>query len=374
MDRRPPAWCDRSAEARVSDAGLPIGCPSMNYTHLGRTGLSVSRLCLGTMNFGPETSETDSFAIMDRAHEVGINFFDTANFYGRTKGPGATEEIVGRWFEKGDGRRERTVLATKLFVSMGNWPNEGRLSALNIKRACDASLRRLQTDYIDLYQMHHIDRTTPWDEIREAMEVLRLQGKILYVGSSNFAGWHIAKAQGVARARNFTGLVSEQSLYNLLAAASSWRCCPRPPTSGWGSFRGRHSRAVCSVAWSARNARGADATNAGPQPTMGCAATLGAYEYLCASLGEEPATVALAWLLGRPGVTSPIIGPRTVDQFDGALRAGSHPRARGARAARRPVSGPPARPRGLRLVSAAWVNRATGDAWDRAQRSASPLR
>ena len=162
----------------------------------------MSRLCLGTMNFGPETDEATSFAIMDRAHEVGINFFDSANVYGRSKGRGATEEIVGRWFAQGDGRRDRTVLATKLHVNMGEWPNEGRLSALNIRRACDASLRRLQTDYIDLYQMHHIDRTTPWDEIWEAMEVLRSQGKILYVGSSNFAGWHIAAAQGVARERN----------------------------------------------------------------------------------------------------------------------------------------------------------------------------
>ncbi len=293
----------------------------MNYTHLGRTGLSVSRLCLGTMNFGPETSETDSFAIMDRAHEVGINFFDTANFYGRTKGPGATEGIIGRWFEKGDGRRERTVLATKLFVSMGNWPNEGRLSALNIKRACDASLRRLQTDYIDLYQMHHIDRTTPWDEIWEAMEVLRLQGKILYVGSSNFAGWHIAKAQGVARARNFTGLVSEQSLYNLLARSVELEVLPAAADLGvgvipWSPLQSGLLGGVVRKEreGSRRNQRLAAADDA-------LRATLGAYEDLCASLGEEPATVALAWLLGRPGVTSPIIGPRTVDQFDGALRA-----------------------------------------------------
>ena len=206
----------------------------MNFTHLGRTGLRVSRLCLGTMNFGPETDEPTSFEIMDRAHEVGINFFDSANVYGRSQGRGATEQIVGRWFAQGAGRRDRTVLATKLYVDMGEWPNEGRLSALNIRRACDASLRRLQTDYIDLYQMHHIDRRTPWDEIWEAMEVLRAQGKIIYVGSSNFAGWHIAAAQGVARERNFMGLVSEQSLYNLLARHIELEVLPAAADFGVG--------------------------------------------------------------------------------------------------------------------------------------------
>ncbi|MBC8075971.1 MAG: aldo/keto reductase, partial [Chloroflexales bacterium] len=188
----------------------------MQYTNLGRTGLKVSRLCLGTMNFGPETSEADSHTIMDRAHEHGVNFFDTANRYGGRVGLGATEQIIGRWFEKGGGRREKTVLATKLYGAMGDWPNQGRLSALHIRRACDESLRRLKTDYIDLYQMHHVDRETPWEEIWQAMELLVQQGKVLYVGSSNFAGWHITQAQEAAKARHFTGLASEQSLYNLL--------------------------------------------------------------------------------------------------------------------------------------------------------------
>jgi NDP-hexose 2,3-enoyl reductase len=180
----------------------------MEYPHLGRSGLSVSRLCLGTMNFGPETSEADSHAIMDRAHEHGINFFDTANVYGWQKGQGITERIIGRWFGYGGGRRERTVIATKLYGSMGDWPNETFLSALNIRRACEDSLRRLQTD--------HIDRSTPWEEIWEAMSVLRQQGKIIYCGSSNFAGWHLAQAQETARRLHFSGLVSEQSIYNLL--------------------------------------------------------------------------------------------------------------------------------------------------------------
>jgi NDP-hexose 2,3-enoyl reductase len=172
----------------------------MQFTNLGRSGLRVSRLCLGTMNFGPRTPEEDSFAIMDGAHEHGINFFDTANVYGRVTGEGVTEQIIGKWFAKGAGRRERTVLATKVYGNMGEWPNESRLSALHIRKACDASLRRLQTDYIDLYQMHHVDRETPWDEIWEAMEVLRFQGKILYVGSS-FQLRGMAHSQGPGNSR-----------------------------------------------------------------------------------------------------------------------------------------------------------------------------
>ena len=187
----------------------------MDYKHLGRTGLSVSKLCLGTMNFGPYTSDADSFKIMDKALELGINFFDTANVYGWKTGEGVTEKIIGRWFEQGGGRREKVVLATKVYGRMGDWPNESKLSAYHIKRACEESLQRMKTDHIDLYQMHHIDRDTPWEEIWQAMEQLVREGKVLYVGSSNFAGWHIAQAQGEAKARNFMGLVSEQSLYNL---------------------------------------------------------------------------------------------------------------------------------------------------------------
>src|SRR3954453_4232181 len=187
----------------------------MQYTQMGRSGLKVSRLCLGTMNFGPETTEADSFAVMDKAIELGINFFDTANVYGWKKGEGVTEQIVGRWFAQGGGRRDKTVIATKLYGSMSDWPNDTFLSARNIRKACDGSLRRLQTDRIDLYQMHHVDLATPWDEIWQAMETLRAQGKILYVGSSNFAGWHVAAAQEAARQRHFMGLVSEQSFYNL---------------------------------------------------------------------------------------------------------------------------------------------------------------
>ena len=189
----------------------------MDYTHLGRSGVSVSRLCLGTMNFGAITSEADAHTIMDAAHEHGINFFDSSNTYGQPRAEGVTESVIGRWMAAGSGRRDRTVLATKLYGGKGEWPNDRFLSALNIRRACEESLRRLGTDHIDLYQMHHVDRGTPWDEIWEAMDVLRTQGKIIYVGSSNFAGWHIAQAQEAALRRPAFGLVSEQSLYNLAA-------------------------------------------------------------------------------------------------------------------------------------------------------------
>jgi len=293
----------------------------MEYVHLGRSGLRVSRLCLGTMNFGPVTEPAEAFRIMDRAHEHGINFFDTANVYGWGENKGRTETIIGEWFAQGGGRRERTVLATKVYGDMGEWPNEGRLSALNIRRACDASLRRLRTDYIDLYQMHHVDRETPWDEIWEAFEVLRLQGKILYAGSSNFAGWHIAQAQEAARRRNFLGLISEQSLYNLAARTVELEVLPAARAYGlgvipWSPLHGGLLGGVLRRTDQERS-KGGRAT----EELERRRSAVEAYEAFCDELGEHPAAVALAWLLHQPGVTAPIIGPRTVDQFDMALRA-----------------------------------------------------
>ncbi|MBM3705701.1 MAG: aldo/keto reductase, partial [Actinobacteria bacterium] len=191
----------------------------MKYANLGRTGLKVSKICLGTMNFGVYTNEKDSCEIMDKSLELGINFFDTANVYGKIDGEGPgigeTESIIGRWLSKNKNNREKIVLATKVYVKMGEGPNNLGLSAYNIRKACEDSLRRLQTDHIDLYQMHHIDRNTPWEEIWQAMEKLVREGKIIYTGSSNFAAWNITQAQCFASSRHFMGLVSEQSLYNL---------------------------------------------------------------------------------------------------------------------------------------------------------------
>ncbi len=293
----------------------------MNYVHLGRSGLKVSRLCLGTMNFGPETTEPESFTIMDRALELGINFFDTANVYGWKVGEGLTEQIVGRWFSQGDGRREKVILATKVFGRMGEWPNQSRLSAHHIKRACEDSLRRLQTDYIDLYQMHHVDRESPWEEIWQAMEQLCREGKVLYVGSSNFAGWHLVQAQEMAKSRHFLGLVSEQSLYNLNDRMIELEVIPACEAYGIGLIpwspvaRGLLAGALNPVT------SGRRADEELQKDVEKYRPRLEAYEKLCRDVGEEPAIVALAWLLHQKAVTSPIIGPRTLDQLNGTMRA-----------------------------------------------------
>jgi aryl-alcohol dehydrogenase-like predicted oxidoreductase len=293
----------------------------VEHTHLGRTGLLVSRLCLGTMNFGPETSEEDSFTIMDRALEEGINFFDTANTYGWKLGEGVTERIVGRWFAQGGGRRDKVVLATKVYGSMGDWPNENKLSALNIRRACDASLRRMQTDHIDLYQMHHVDRDTPWDEIWQAMDLLVQQGKVLYVGSSNFAGWHIVKANEAARRRNALGLVSEQSLYNLAERSIELEVLPACRDYGVGviPWSPLFGGVLGGILRKTREGR-----SAGEQTRRRLEehqSQVEEYEAFCDELGERPSDVALAWLLHQPGVTAPITGPRTLEQFEQSLRA-----------------------------------------------------
>jgi aryl-alcohol dehydrogenase-like predicted oxidoreductase len=273
------------------------------------------------MNFGPLTTEEDSYKIMDRALELGINFFDSANVYGWKKGEGVTEQIVGRWFAQGGGRREKVVLATKVYGDMGDWPNEQRLSALHIRRACEDSLRRLKTDYIDLYQMHHIWRETTWEETWQAMELLVQQGKVLYIGSSNFAGWHIAMANEAAKSRHFLGLVSEQSLYNLAARTVELEVIPACEKYGlglipWSPLAGGLLGGILQKASEGRRASEhitKEMEKRRPE--------LEAWEKLCAELGEKPADVALAWLLNNPVVTAPIIGPRTMEQMEGSLRA-----------------------------------------------------
>lgn len=293
----------------------------MEYTRLGRTALKVSRLCLGTMNFGPQTTEEDSFAIMDKALELGINFFDTANVYGWAKGEGITEQIIGRWFDQGGARREKVVLATKVYGDMGDWPNTSRLSALHIRQACDASLKRLKTDYIDVYQMHHVWRDSPWDEIWQAMDLLVQQGKVLYVGSSNFAGWHIAKANEAAKKRNSLGLVSEQSIYHLLRRQIETDVLPACEDYGlgvipWSPLGGGLLGGVLEKA-----EKGRRASEHMQNELEKHRPAIEAWEAFCKELGEKPADVALAWMLQDKRITAPIIGPRTGEQLEGSLRA-----------------------------------------------------
>jgi aryl-alcohol dehydrogenase-like predicted oxidoreductase len=295
---------------------------AMEYTHVGKLGLVVSRLCIGTMNFGPHTPEENSHRILDAAVAHGINFVDTANTYGRHLGVGATEEIIGRWFVKGSGRREKVVLATKVWGKMGDWPNEARLSKLAIIRQCEASLARLQTDRIDLYQMHHIDRESWWDEIWEAMDQLKRDGKILYVGSSNFAGWHIARANEIAGWRkNSLGLITEQSVYNLHERTIELEVIPAVMEYGMGLIPYSPLAGGLLAGALEKVTEGRRSTEYLQGEITSISEKLQRWEQLCKELGERPADVALAWLLHQPAVTAPLIGPRTEDQLLGSMRA-----------------------------------------------------
>ncbi|HEY1617248.1 MAG TPA: aldo/keto reductase [Streptosporangiaceae bacterium] len=296
----------------------------MDYTQLGRSGTSVSRICLGTMNFGAATAPADAHSIMDMALDAGINFWDTANTYGQPRAAGVTEQVLGDWFGKEPGRRDKVVLATKLYGGKGDWPNDRFLSAVNIRQACDASLRRLGTDHIDLYQMHHVDRNTPWQEIWEAMSVLRTQGKITYVGSSNFAGWHLAAAQEAARAFGAFGLVSEQSLYNLAARMVELEVLPAARAYGlgvlpWSPLHGGLLGGM--LRREGQDGAGRRSAGRAVEALPGMREQVQQYEDFCAELGAEPGQVALAWLLHQPAVTAPIVGPRTAGQLSSAIGA-----------------------------------------------------
>jgi aryl-alcohol dehydrogenase-like predicted oxidoreductase len=299
----------------------------MKYTNLGRTGLKVSRLILGTMNFGPHTPEDEAWRIMDRALEHGINVVDTANLYGQWGGrgkAGASEAIIGRWLAQGGGRREKIVLASKVYCSMPMeevWPNREGLSAYHIRHACEDSLRRLQTDHLDLYQMHHIDRSTPWEEIWQAMEQLVREGNVIYVGSSNFPGWTIARANEIARARHVLGLVSEQSLYNLNSRTVELEVIPACQAYGMGLIPYSPLDRGLLGGVLQRLSEGRRASDEIRDKTEANRAKVEAYEKLCKELGERPADVAMAWLLHQPAVTAPIVGPRTVEQLDNAVHA-----------------------------------------------------
>jgi len=295
----------------------------MQYTFLGRTGMKVSRLCLGTMNFGNLTEEKEAFRIMDEALDAGINFFDTANVYG-WEPRGLTEEIIGRWFRQGGGRREKVILATKVYNDMQD-PNDipqdlKGVSAYRIMKHAEASLKRLQTDRIDLYQMHHIDEWTGWDEIWDSYQALVIQGKIVYAGSSNFAGWHLVKAQAAAAKRNYLGLVSEQHKYNLMCRLPELEVLPAASDLGigvipWsplaGGMLGENALSPETKSRSAQNSQAVDLNRS----------KLEKYSVLCKTIGESESNVALSWLLNNPAVSAPIIGPRTTGQLKNSLRA-----------------------------------------------------
>jgi len=294
----------------------------MEYSNLGRSGLRVSKLCLGTMNFGPFADEKESHEIMDKALEIGINFFDTANVYGWKMGEGITEKIVGNWLDKGKGNREKIVLATKVYGEMGKDPNERGLSKYHIIRACEESLKRLKTDRIDLYQMHHVERTTPYEELWEAMEQLVKDGKVLYIGSSNFAGWDLAKAQSVASNRKFMGIVSEQHKYSLSCRLPELEVLPSAKDHGIGI-----------IPWSPLDGGllGGNAFNANKKSRTAEGMSISKIKLLkknienyyafCEELGESPADVAIAWLLHNDAVTAPIIGPRNMEQLTGITKS-----------------------------------------------------
>ncbi|MGD6751974.1 aldo/keto reductase [Streptomyces sp. BH105] len=299
----------------------------MQYKHLGRSGLKVSRLALGTMNFGDATDEATSFKIMDDAMEAGINLFDTADVYGGPQSPdmeqgyGLSEEIIGRWLAQGGSRRDKIVLATKVYQPMGTGPNDKYLSAYKIRKAAEDSLRRLQTDHIDLYQMHHIDRSTPWEEIWQAMEQLVREGKVTYIGSSNFAGWQIATAQNAATHRNFMGLVSEQSLYNLTARTIELEVIPALRHYGLGLMPWSPLAGGLLGGALKKTQEGRRSSPQMQQTIEQLRPQLEAYEKLCDEIGEHPADVALAWLLHNPVLTATIVGPRTPEQLATSQRA-----------------------------------------------------
>ncbi len=290
----------------------------MKYRNLGRSALKVSELCLGTMNFGPRTGEPESFAILNAAVEAGINFIDTANQYGGALGVGTTETILGNWLAQDRSRRDTLVLATKVHEPMSDDINDRGLSARHIQMACDASLKRLRVDHIDLYQMHHIDRTAPIEEIWQAMDRLIAQGKITYVGSSNFPGWAIAQANEKAIARGRLGLVSEQGLYHLIERRAEMEVLPACRAYGtglivWSPLAGGLLSGSFQEGASRRGSEGVKAARAAR------AGQLDAFEALCAKLGQAPSAVALSWLLHQPGVTSTIIGPGNLDQLRSVL-------------------------------------------------------
>lgn len=287
----------------------------MKYRRLGRTALKVSELCLGTMNFGPRTPEKESDFILDEAVGLGINFIDTANQYGGSLGVGVTENILGKWLAMDRARRDKIVLATKVHEPMSSDINDRGLSARHIQMACDASLKRLQVDHIDLYQLHHIDRLAAPEEIWQATDRLIAQGKITYVGSSNFPGWKIVQMNEQALASRRLGLVSEQSLYNLIERRAELEVIPAACEYGvgivtWSPLAGG------LLAGAPGDDGGRRQSDAIKSARAARSDQLSRFEALCAELGETPSAVALAWTLHQDGIAATIIGPSSRDQLN----------------------------------------------------------
>jgi len=285
--------------------------------------MTVSKICLGTMHFGPKATEEESFKIMDRALEIGINFFDTANVYGAK---GRSEEIIGNWFSQRPGSREQVVLATKVYHPMADpkIPNEERgISLYKVRKHCADSLRRLQTDHIDLYQVHHIDRRISGEEWWGIFEKLVADGDILYTGTSNFPGWGLAKFQMLAWQRGFIGIISEQTQYNLLSRIPELEVLPAGREFGIGIlvYMPMAGGLLTGKLQAAEGTRTHDLEKEYHMSLGEDNQQLMGFSKLCREIGEKEHIVATAWTLMHPEVHSAIVGIRTVEQLDGIERA-----------------------------------------------------
>lgn len=291
----------------------------MKYGYLGKSNLQVSKVTLGTMHFGNKTSEKESFKIMDKALDMGVNFFDTANVYGTPTG--TTETIIGKWFEKNKGKRDQIVLASKVYNTMARdrfVPNDlSGISKYKVKKHLEDSLRRLNTDHLDLYQIHHIDRRVQVDEFFEIFEGLKSDGSILYLGTSNYPGWALAKLQTEAKYRHSLGIISEQSQYNLLNRLPELEVMPACEALGIGLFpymplAGGLLTGKIKTMDGTRSKEMEEQYNI----AVGSDERLLKFSKLSGELGEKENVVATAWVLSHPVVSSAIVGIRTLEQLD----------------------------------------------------------
>jgi aryl-alcohol dehydrogenase-like predicted oxidoreductase len=297
----------------------------MRYSNLGKSNLKVSRICLGTMHFGDQTPEDEAIKIMDWALDMGINFWDTANVYsGPGKLRGTSESIIGRYFQTHKGSRDRVVLATKVNGPMEDVddPNYERgISAYKVRKHINDSLERLQTDRIDLYQVHHIDRSISLEEFWGMFEKLIADGKVLYMGSSNFPGWCLAKFQTTAMQRGFMGLISEQTMYNLLCRWPELEVLPAAMDMGIGviSYMPLAGGILTGKVQSEVGSRTASVEN--EYGLLISSNQIKAFQALSSDLAESPVAVAIAWTLAQPAVSSAIVGIRRQAHLDVMERA-----------------------------------------------------